>query len=97
MADKKVTLLPLSTEVSPNFSVTHIDGAIGGLTTDKDRAWIQFYQDIPYSEVDNTHGVMSVTHIRRVILCDLRMSSFTFKEVAKWMNDTANTLESQKK
>ncbi len=97
MAEKKGEILPLTTENSPNFSVIHADGVFGGISIDQGTAWIQFFQDIPCPEVVSPNGKMVVTKVRRELLIDIRMSTHTFKEVAKWMNDTISKVESIKK
>ena len=97
MVRKKTDSLVVTTELSPEFSVIHIDGTFGGVSADKSTAWIQFFQDIPDSQMLSDDGGMAVTQIRRKMLMDLRMSMNAFKAIAKWMDDTVKQIESTKK
>lgn len=97
MAEKKTDIPGVVTELSPNFTVYHVDGTFGGLNADQSIAWIQFFRDIPNTEVISSNGDMAVKGIRREILFDMRMSGSSFKAIAKWMDDTVKKMDSVKK
>lgn len=97
MAEKKIESQGIITELSPNFSVIHIDGTFGGVSADHSIAWIQFFQDIPSNDVVSKSGDMAVIKIRRQMLMDLRMSTSAFRAIAKWMDDTIKQMDSNKK
>lgn len=96
MVEKKIAVPQIEIQYSPNFSVMHVDGTFGGLSDDNSLAWIQFFQDIPNTEVSMT-GDMSVTKIRREMLFDVRMSASAFRAIAKFMEDTVKQIDSKKK
>lgn len=96
MAEKKSEKSLIETELSPDFSVFHCDGAFGGMSNDKDIAWIQFFQDIPDVEVLTAKGEMQVTKIRRQMLVDLRMSAATFKAIAELIDGSFKQTEMKK-
>ena len=97
MVEKKANIPNIITELSPNFSVIHVDGTFGGVNGDEGVAWIQFFQDIPKSDVVSPKGDMAVTQIKREVLVDMRMSSTSFRAIAKWMDDTVKQMDSMKK
>jgi hypothetical protein len=96
MVEKKVENPSIITELSPNFSVLHVDGTFGGVSADQSIAWIQFFQDIPSTDVVS-NGDMVIKKIRRETLFDLRMSVTAFRAIAKWMDDTVKQMDSIKK
>lgn len=86
----------IKTELSPDFSVIHVDGVFGGISTDQGTAWVQVFCDLPNSEVSGANGDMAVTKIRRQILVDMRMSTSTYRAIAKWMEETVKKLDAIK-
>jgi hypothetical protein len=86
----------LRVEKSPQFRVEYIDGIAGGINTQQDIAWMQFYTDNPNVKYDSK-GIIISTEVVRNVVIDIRMALKTFESISKFMEEQIKKHESGKK